>query len=144
MKKLLNIHTLIASTFLVSLLFSSISYAEIAIIVNKASTLTAAEASDIERVYLGKSKNIGGTEVTPINQEKKAGLSEAFNKVVLNKTSNQVKAYWSKLVFTGKGTPPQELSNDAEVLNAVKNDVNTIGYIDASVVDDSVKVILKF
>ena len=125
-------------------MFSSISYAEIAIIVNKASTLTAAEASDIERVYLGKSKNIGGTEVTPINQEKNAGLSEAFNKVVLNKTSNQVKAYWSKLVFTGKGTPPQELSNDAEVLNAVKNDVNTIGYIDASVVDDSVKVILKF
>ena len=128
--------------FFTTSILTSATYAEIAIIVNKASPLTAAQASDIQRVYLGKTQKINGTDVTPVNQTKNTGLSDNFNKVVLNKTSNQVKAYWSKLIFTGKGTPPQELNNDVEVINAVRGDVNTIGYIDASLVDDTVNVIL--
>lgn len=128
--------------FFTTSIFTPTTYAEIAIIVNKASSLTAAQASEIQRVYLGKTQKIDGTDVTPINQTKNTSLSDTFNKTVLSKSSNQVKAYWSKLIFTGKGTPPQELNNDIEVINAVRNDVSTIGYIDASLVDDSVNVIL--
>lgn len=128
--------------FFTTSIFVSVAYAEIAIIANKASSLTAVQTSDIQRVYLGKTKKINGTEVSPINQANNKNLSDTFNKTVLNKTSNQVKAYWSKLIFTGKGTPPKELNNDIEVINAVRNDVNAIGYIDSSLVDDTVNVIL--
>lgn len=128
--------------FFTTSILASVAYAEIAIIANKASPLTVVKASDIQRVYLGKTQKIDGTSVTPINQTKNTSLSGTFNKVVLNKSSNQVKAYWSKLIFTGKGTPPQELNNDIEVINAVRNDANAIGYIDANLADDSVNVIL--
>jgi len=128
--------------FFTTFILASVTHAEIAIIVNKASPLTAAQASDIQRVYLGKTQKIDGTAVTPINQTKNTSLSDTFNKVVLNKSGNQVKAYWSKLIFTGKGTPPQELNNDVEVINAVRGDVNAIGYIDANLVDDTINVIL--
>lgn len=55
-----------------------------------------------------------------------------------------MKAYWSKLVFTGKGTPPQEVPGDAEVKALIGSNPSTIGYIDAGSVDASVKVVHKF
>lgn len=125
-------------------ILTSVTYADIAIIANKASAIKEAKATDIERLYLGKTTKIGNIKVTPINQDKNTGLSEEFNKTVLNKSSNQVKAYWAKLIFTGKGTPPQELANDIAVINAVRENVDAVGYIDASLVDDTIIVILEF
>jgi ABC-type phosphate transport system substrate-binding protein len=67
-----------------------------------------------------------------------------FEKKVLNKSASQIKAYWSKLVFTGKGTPPKEVSSDAEVINLIKSNPNLIGYVDESSVTGDVKVIATF
>jgi hypothetical protein len=55
--------------------------------------------------------------------------------------SRSGESLWSKLVFTGKATPPKEYANSAEVKKAVA-DPKAIGYIDKSAVDDTVKVIL--
>ncbi len=126
------------------LCFSATSLAEIAVIVSKDSTITAADVGELERVYLGKSKALSGTEVVPINQNTKSSTSDTFNRAVLNKSSSQVKAYWSKLVFTGKGTPPKEFDNDAAVIAEVSANPNTVGYIDAASVTDAVKVLATF
>lgn len=54
-----------------------------------------------------------------------------------------MKAYWSKLIFSGKAKPLKELSSDSEVLRWMSSTPNAIAYIDASKVDDSVKVVKK-
>lgn len=133
---------LTAVLFFTAFILTSATYAEIVIIANKASPLTTAKTSDLKKVYLGKKNKINGTKVTPLNQINSSGLTKKFNKVVLNKTNSKVEVYWSKLIFSGKGKPPQELKNDAEVIEAVREDVDKIGYIDSSVVDDTIKVIL--
>jgi hypothetical protein len=48
------------------------------------------------------------------------------------------------LVFTGKGTPPKVVANDAEVISLISANPNLIGYIDATAVTGTVKVIAKF
>jgi len=53
-----------------------------------------------------------------------------------------MKAYWSRLVFTGKGKPPMSVGSASEMLSAVAADSSAIGYVDASQVNDSVKVVL--
>ena len=63
---------------------------------------------------------------------------------MLNKSGSQLKSYWSKLVFTGKGTPPKVVANDAEVISLISANPNLIGYIDAAAVTGTVKVIAKF
>lgn len=141
---LLKKSLVLTSVLFVTLFASILSHAEIAIIANKSSKLTTTKIADIERVYLGKRKSLTGVSVTPLNQDKVGEMAKSFNKIVLNKTSKQVQSYWSKLIFTGKGTPPEEFLNDAEVINAVKEDPNAIGYIDAKSVDGSIKVLLKF
>lgn len=53
------------------------------------------------------------------------------------------KAYWSKMIFSGKAVPPKELANDAAVKAHVKANPDAVGYIDAASVDGSIKVLLR-
>ena len=85
-----------------------------------------------------------GSSVIPINLASGDAVRTTFEKSAVGKSASQMKAYWSKLVFSGKGNPPQEVSNDAEAISLVTENPAVIGYIDASKVTDSVKVIGKF
>lgn len=134
MKKLISIALLC---------LSAASQAEVAVVVNPAMA-DSLDATAISKIFLGKSKRFpGGATATPINQKSNAVVDE-FNKQVLNRSSSQVKAYWSKLLFTGKGKLPAQVNNDAEVLQKVASDASAIGYVNAASVDGSVKVLAKF
>ena len=54
-----------------------------------------------------------------------------------------MKATWARLTFSGKGVPPKELPNSADVKKFVAGNPNAIGYIEKSAVDASVKVVLS-
>jgi hypothetical protein len=56
---------------------------------------------------------------------------------------SQVKATWSRLLFTGQAQPPKELADAAAVKKAVAADPKAVGYIEKCDVDSSVKVILE-
>jgi ABC-type phosphate transport system substrate-binding protein len=110
--------------------------AEIVVIVNAKNPASRMFSEQAAQFFLGKS-----TLFTPI-EHTEGPLRNEFSQKVLGKDSAQVKAQWSKLVFTGKGTAPKEYGSSAEVKKAVAADVQAIGYIEKSAVDDSVKVIL--
>jgi hypothetical protein len=46
------------------------------------------------------------------------------------------------MAFTGKGTPPKEVANSAEVKKTLAGNPGLIGYIEKSAVDGSVKTLL--
>ena len=54
-----------------------------------------------------------------------------------------MKAVWARVIFTGKGLPPKVFDPDAEVKKVVSSNKNAIGYIRASSVDSSVKVVAR-
>lgn len=134
--------TLFKSISLAVLLSASFNtFADIAVIVNPANA-NALTDKDISRAFLGKMKTFAdGQSIEPINSKSSNAARTEFEQKVLKKSSSQVKAYWSKLVFTGKGKPPQELASDSDILKAVASSANAIGYVDAKSVDGSVKVI---
>jgi len=117
--------------------------AEITVIVNQANSATLSK-DDVSRIFLGKLKSFSnGDTVMPVNVSNSVATRALFNKSVLNKSSRQVKAYWSKLVFSGKGTPPKEFGSDAKVKAFVAATPNAIGYIDSANVDASVKAVFS-
>ncbi|MEW6984481.1 phosphate ABC transporter substrate-binding protein [Colwelliaceae bacterium 6471] len=119
-------------------------FAEIAIIVNQANS-DAVDKVAIKKIYTGKTKSFpSGGSVVAINQSGNNEITAEFNKKLLNKSSSQLKAYWSKQLFTGKGTPPQEIASDAEVLKLVAANPAYIGYVNSSAVTDDVKVVGKY
>ena len=108
------------------------------------SNAASLDKSAISRIFLGKAKSFpGGGPAVPITLDEGTAGSEAFNGNVLNKSASQLKAYWSKLVFTGKGTPPKSVANDAEMIALISANPNMIGFIEGSG-DGSVKVVGQF
>jgi ABC-type phosphate transport system substrate-binding protein len=110
--------------------------AEMVVIVNPKNPATRMFSEQASQFFLGKSTLFTPVEFTD------GPVRNAFYTKVLNKDSAQVKAIWTKLVFTGKGTAPREYGTAAEIKKAVASDVSAIGYLEKSQVDDSVKVIL--
>ena len=110
--------------------------ADVVVIVSAQSTIAAITADEITRVYLGDSNTM-----TPVNIATPSGTRREFYTKVTGKNDGQVKARWSKLVFTGKGSAPKELPSGADVVKAVAADPQAIGYVDRSFVNMTVKII---
>ncbi|HEY6132300.1 MAG TPA: phosphate ABC transporter substrate-binding protein, partial [Halioglobus sp.] len=123
---------------------SSFCFAEVAVIVHPSSAVTSLSEDDIARLFLGKAKSFpGGGAAVPVNQTEGSAARDKFNEGICKKNASQYKAYWSQLVFTGKGTPPKDAGDDAAVKALVAANPTMIGYIDSSAVDASVKVVFK-
>lgn len=110
--------------------------AELVIIVNPQNPATRMFPSQAAQFFLG-----GSVLFTPVEQAEGSPIRAEFCKKVLEKSPAQVEAIWSKIVFAAKGKPPKEYKSSADVKKAVAENVNAIGYIDKSAVDDTVKVI---
>lgn len=126
------------------LLFSSVCLADVAVIINPENSAVLSD-SDISRLFLGKLKQFSsGDKAVAINLKLGSTTRDEFETKVLGKTSSQIKAYWSKQVFSGKGKPPPELVSDKDIISMVAADNNIIAYVDAASVDDTVKVVKIF
>ena len=127
------------------ILFASCSLSAAVDVVVHPSNANAIDAGEIKKIFTGKSKSFAdGTKALPLTQADGNPATDEFNQNVLNKSSSQLKAYWSKLVFTGKGTPPKEAANDAEVVSLVASNPNLIGFVTQGAADGSVKVVQSF
>lgn len=136
MKKLL-LRTAALLTFLVS---TSV-FAEIVVIVHP-SNASDLDKNIVKKIYLGKTKSFSnGKKVQPFDLQNGSDTRNSFLQALLSKSGSQYKAYWSKLLFTGKGKPPAEKSSEEDIVNEVAGNPSAIGYIDSSKVTDAVKVI---
>ncbi len=100
---------------------SPVGHADVVVIVSAKSTASTMTADEISKIYLGKSTAMAGGQC-------RGGRAASSTKVA-GKDEAQVKAIWSKLVFTGKGTPPKELRSSGDVEDGCRPTCS-IGYID--------------
>jgi ABC-type phosphate transport system substrate-binding protein len=111
--------------------------ADVVVIVSAQSTATIT-AKEISLVYLAERNTW-----TPLDIAGPSLTRREFYAKVVGKNEAQMKARWSKLVFTGKGSAPKELPSGADVVKAVAADPHAIGYVDSSFVNITVKIVLK-
>jgi len=117
--------------------------AQVAVIVNPKSPTASMTADQVASIFLGKSNTLpSGATAAAVDQPESAAVREQFYTKVTGKQAAQVKAAWSRLVFSGKATPPKELASSAEVKKFVAGNADAIGYVEKSAVDGSVKSVL--
>ena len=121
----------------------SMAHAGAVVVAGASSPLTAADSGDMVKVFLGKKKALGGVNVVPVDQAEGTGARTYFYSNVIKKSEAQLKSYWSRLIFTGKGQAPHVVGGNADVKGMVSANPNLLGYIDESAVDASVKVLFK-
>ena len=120
------------------------AFAQVAVVGNPKSPLATMTADQVSGIFLGKSNTLpsGGTAL-PTDLPDSSATRELFYTKVTGKSTAQVKAAWSRLVFSGKATPPKELGSSADVKKFVASNPDAIGYIEKSAVDSSVKVVFS-
>jgi ABC-type phosphate transport system substrate-binding protein len=129
--------------FAAGALLAQASGAQVAVVVGANSAAAAMTTEQAAGLFLGKSDQLPGVGVALLlDQTESAAVRELFYTKVTGKSPAQVKAVWSRLVFSGKATPPKEIANSATVKKMVAANPNTIGYIEKSAIDSSVKVLL--
>jgi hypothetical protein len=108
---------------------------EIVVIVNLAAAPISKE--QLADLYLAKS-----SVLIPIDQAADSVIYVEFYKKATGRDVAQIKAIWSRILFTGRGVPPKQLPDSAAVKKAVAANPKAVGYIEKSAVDASVKVAL--
>ena len=127
-----------------SCLLCAAAQAEVAIVVNSSVSVASITPDVAAEIFLGKLDSLpNGTKMVPIDQEDAQSVRTEFYTKVVKKDAAQLNAYWSRLIFTGKGEPPKKVADNAEVLALVAANPNIIGYVDAAAVNGSVKVLLR-
>ena len=114
--------------------------ADVVVIVSAKSAVGSLTKGQVSDLFLGKAATFpGGGQAVPVDQADGAGDRDDFHGKVTGKSGAQLKSYWSKLVFSGKATPPKEVPNAAEAKKLIAANPSMIGYVDKGAVDGSVK-----
>jgi hypothetical protein len=118
--------------------------ADVVAVVSAKSSIRTLSKSEVTDIFLGKSSRFpGGVHAAPIDQVEGSPARDEFYGRVVGKSAAQIKAYWSKIIFTGRGQPPPMVSNDSEVKKRLIENPAAIGYIERDLVDDSVRVVFE-
>jgi ABC-type phosphate transport system substrate-binding protein len=129
---------------LCTVICTSSAWADVVVVVSARSSVTRLNADHIAKIFLGKINTYpSGGNAVPLDQPEGSVARDEFYLKVANKSAAQLTAYWAKVIFTGDGYPPRLLEGNSAVKRAVAGNPNAIGYIEKSVVDSSVRVILE-
>jgi hypothetical protein len=127
----LKITVVLAAT----LMLAAVAQADVVVIGNLAAPTM--NKDEVSQFFLGKNQSM-----KPVDRSSSDPIKAQFYQKLSGQDLSQVKATWSRLVFTGKASAPKELPDAAAVKKAVAADPKAIGYIDKSEVDATVKVLL--
>lgn len=96
----------------------------------------------LEAVYTGRTRGWpDGTPVFPLDQAESTGLRELFYTQFIGRSVADMQAEWAQNIFEGKGLPPKIASPDSQMRRIVSTNRNALGYIRATEVDDTLRVV---
>jgi ABC-type phosphate transport system substrate-binding protein len=111
-------------------------------VVSAKSAITTLSADQVADIFLGKmSRYPNGILAVPVDLSDGSAERDQFYAKVAGRTPSQIKAYWSKIIFTGRGQPPKTVPNDLDMKKYVAANVAAIGYIDEKMVDNTLRVL---
>lgn len=113
----------------------------IMVVTSKDSRISQLSREEVAELFLGKLKYINDIPVTPIDSIDSA-LRERFYQAVTEMNSIRVKAYWSRIVFSGQGRPPFEASV-AEAYERIKAEQGALTYLSSNQVTPDMKVVFS-
>jgi ABC-type phosphate transport system substrate-binding protein len=115
----------------------------IVVIVNKDNPNTI-DLAYVARIYTGATLRWpDGTPVFALDQAEDSAARDAFSRDVVGRSVAALRGIWSQNIFSGKALPPKLASPDTEMKRLVAQNRHAIGYVLASQVDDTVRVVKR-
>lgn len=117
---------------------------QMVIVVAKDAAIDELSEQHVSNIFLAKTESFpDGSKATPI-ELKNHPLKADFYAAISGKSSSQLSAYWTTLVFTGKGKPPKRYKNEAALIEKLLDLNGAITYLPQDLVTNDMKVIYRF
>ena len=127
-------------SILLLLLWSSWALAgEADLVVHRDNPVSSLTLSEVRGIFLGKKVFWDDGNGIEVLLQKTGETHQSFSQNTLGKSPRQLSMYWKRILFSGEGIPPREVSDDKEMLEMIAANIKAIGYVAGSVKDDRVK-----
>ncbi len=114
--------------------------AELMVIVNPSVKIESISPVTLSRIYAMQSRKWpSGQAVKVFTFSPESEVFEKFTVDIARVQTHQLNRHWNRLVFTGKGRVPIQISNTQEMIHKVRSTPGAIGYIDSESIPKSVR-----
>ena len=97
---------------------------------NAASGVSSLSREQVINIFLGRFRQLpDGTMARPIDQPSGDPAKADFYQRLVNKQLAEIRAYWARLVFSGKTSPPQQAKSADDVVQWLLDEPGAIGYL---------------
>jgi hypothetical protein len=118
--------------------------AELVIIVHADNPVDHLSREEVIDLYMGRNTHFpDGKLAQPIDQATDAPIRAEYYLKLLNKNTAQVNAFWARLKFSGRASPPQTLSNTQLINSEVMNNKAAIAYVDSKDLNHKTKIVFR-
>lgn len=114
------------------------------VVVNKESDVNQLTKTQVIDIFMGRYSTFpDGIPVKPLDLPANSNIKRDFYKKLVGKDLAKIDAYWARLLFSGRASPPSTVSNLEELMQVVTSNHGSLAYLPESKVTDSVKVVLR-
>ena len=129
---------------LLVLLLPQAAVAAVVVVVNARSSVDRLSRDDVINIFMGRYRQLpNGQPASPVDLPATEHAKAEFYRLLVGKDMDQIAAYWSRLVFTGRTAPPIQAGSVEEMIRYVAANPGAVGYLDSSDVDKRVKPVLE-
>ena len=130
-------------SLLLILLLPLPAMAELVIVTGNQSLISSLTDNEVRQLFSGQLRSLMGRRVQPLDLSSRDSAREQFYQKVMGRTPDQMRAYWTRLIFTGQGQPPREVSNIREMETLLMSSAEYIGYLPESSLTGNMRVLYR-
>jgi len=128
---------------LVTIALTGTAAAEIVVVTRAHGTIETLTREEAEQLYLGRLSALrDGTPVKLLDLPS-SPIRDTFYAALIGKNAAQTRAYWSRMVFTGRARPPREVTDVEQMRAQLRSDPVFIGYLPSAEVEADLRVLLR-
>ncbi|BBN87215.1 MULTISPECIES: hypothetical protein [unclassified Azospira] len=117
---------------------------DLVVVVNPRSGVEKLSREDVTNIFLGRYRQFpSGLTAVPLELPQESLERTQFYWRLVGKSPAEINAYWARVIFSGRTSPPLQQQSPDMLLNTVASNRGAIGYLDRSRVDGRVKVVLE-
>lgn len=118
--------------------------ADTVVVVNPENPILSLTREQVVDIYMGRRLYFpDGNAAQPIDHPSDSRLRADFYRKLVDRSIPQINAYWARLQFTGRATPPGVMDSAGSVLKTVRQKREAIAYLESSEVDGKVKIVYR-
>lgn len=116
--------------------------ADVVPVVSARSPVTTLTRDQLADIFLGRrARYPDGSAAVPIDQSEGSQARVEFYSRYTGMSPGQLKAFWSKIIFMGRGEPPRAVGSARQLKRLLAANQEAIAYLERSQVDASVHIV---